>query len=327
MAIPTVSIVSPTAGPVSGLQLVVIGGTGFALPPAPPATGPVPTPPPSVSVVIGGRQATRVDVLSSTELHVITPALPAGVHDVVVQNNDAFGIPVSGETVTAVGAYTARRPDFRSKCWSVERVMRQLVLLLREQVLDNTVVTTHTDYDGSPTDGENVVEVAVLPAVVVGGPTLTENRFYADTASRTEGGPGGVVRQLPIAWTGDAVFTIAAISDSTVELLGITQALVAVAERFPLLELLRDPDDQTKGYIRYELEMPLDAGPRVVSTPSNSNVRMSVCSVVVRGIELALPDDLVVGETAPVGETTSQTGAVDPDVHVDGGVVQFGPLV
>ncbi len=73
MAVPTISSVSPATGHSGGQTLLEIVGTGFALPAAPAATGPVAVAPPSVTVTVGGRAATGVAVVSATTIYCLTP--------------------------------------------------------------------------------------------------------------------------------------------------------------------------------------------------------------------------------------------------------------
>ena len=96
MSPPTVSLVSPSTGPVAGGQSVTITGTGF--------TG-------ATGVTIGGSAATGVTVVSDTQITATTPAHAAGSASVVVTtaagSNAAntlytYAVPVSPPTVSLV---------------------------------------------------------------------------------------------------------------------------------------------------------------------------------------------------------------------------------
>jgi hypothetical protein len=85
-AVPTVTGITPFAGPVTGSQSVTIAGTNFI-------TGT------SLGVTIGGNAATNVVVVNPTTITATTPANTAGAKNVVVTIGD-------GQTATDAGAYT-----------------------------------------------------------------------------------------------------------------------------------------------------------------------------------------------------------------------------
>ena len=97
MSIPSIDSISPNAGPTAGNLLVEVLGAGFQLP----AGGS-----PSVGVLVGGRPAREVRVVSSRQLTCIVPPGNAGPVDVVVQNLDATGAPLPDEAATESGAFT-----------------------------------------------------------------------------------------------------------------------------------------------------------------------------------------------------------------------------
>lgn len=57
MTVPTITTVTPSAGPTGGRTLIHVVGTGFRLPDPPPSTGVVPVPGPTVRVDIDGTRA------------------------------------------------------------------------------------------------------------------------------------------------------------------------------------------------------------------------------------------------------------------------------
>ncbi|MCX6102314.1 MAG: IPT/TIG domain-containing protein [Proteobacteria bacterium] len=85
-AVPTVTSISPTSGPVAGDTLVTVTGTRFLS---------------GVGVRIGGAACTLLTLKSSTSLTCTTPPGTAGAQDVVVTNSDTqFGTLPLGYTYT-----------------------------------------------------------------------------------------------------------------------------------------------------------------------------------------------------------------------------------
>ena len=85
-AVPTVTSISPTSGPVAGATLVTVTGTRFLS---------------GVGVRIGGAACTPLTLNSSTSLTCTTPPGTAGAQDVVVTNSDTqFGTLPLGYTYT-----------------------------------------------------------------------------------------------------------------------------------------------------------------------------------------------------------------------------------
>jgi hypothetical protein len=82
---PSINSVMPPKGGVAGGTTVTIGGANFK---------------DGAKVTVGGQPATGVKFLDANALSAVTPALPAGAHDVVVTNPD-------GQSVTSGGAFTA----------------------------------------------------------------------------------------------------------------------------------------------------------------------------------------------------------------------------
>lgn len=70
---PSVTSVSPTAGPKGGGSVVIVTGTGFAS---------------GAEVFFGGAKASSVAFVSATQLNATTAASPAGTFDVIVTNPD-----------------------------------------------------------------------------------------------------------------------------------------------------------------------------------------------------------------------------------------------
>lgn len=340
MAVPTISSLSPTSGVTGGRFLVVVQGTNFQLPAAPPATGPAPKPPASVRAWLVAADSTlteveRVDVVSATQLHVLVPSHDPGVVALRVDNVDASGTTIPGETVTLANALTLRRPMLSGEAATAERILarvvRTLLRAVKREVMENVALTVHTDFDATPADGLNTIEIAELPSLVFVGPQLTNNRFYSSNVPRQVTVPGGFATLRPSRCV-DVGFNLLAASESVLELLNIQQEVAAFFERNPYLYVQRDPADASAGRVRYELALTSD--PQSGNTPNESNVRQFSAALVVRGVDLDDPN-MVVRRTAPIeevvltpGTATSGTGA-GGDVLVGDGTtdpVTGGPL-
>ena len=84
-ASPVVTGVSPNTGPVAGGTSVVISGTGF--------TG-------STGVAFGTVQAASFSVVSDTTINAVTPAVTAGVADVLVTTPAGVSVASAADQIT-----------------------------------------------------------------------------------------------------------------------------------------------------------------------------------------------------------------------------------
>ena len=307
MAVPTISNVSPDAGPSRGRVLITVEGTGFREPPAPPLTGPTTSPGPTVKVEFGSVEADRVWVVSSTELLVRTPAKEPGVHDITVTNLDDDGDPIAGETVTEASSYTTSLPDLTAST-VLTRVMRTLILEMRKQVLSNTKAIVHSEYDEDTGDLLSIIPTAELPALVVIGPRLRQNRFYS-TNETDEKDLGALVGQIRPKRTEDLIFTVVGASDNTTELTNLLAHFTDFLQLNIYLRMDRDEADPSAGQVQYEMEF--EAEPSAASEANASNIRYFTSDLVIRGVDVE-PGDMVVGKVAEMADYVP-AGSVDPE--------------
>ncbi len=305
MAAPTITGFEPAAGPTGGLTLVEVQGSGFRLPPVPPATGPTPPPRPTVEVLVGGRRAADVRVRASDRLSFLSPAHDAGAVDVAVRNLDDDGVPIPGEEATLPGGFTyeARRLAVES---DLTRLVRTLLRELKRQVHPNVSLTVQTDFDSETGDELHLTELASLPGLVLVGPGLAENRFYSlNQAPEVPAGDGTALRRR-VPYTVDLGFTLVGVADHTTELLNLMAAAQLFFHRNKYLEMDRDPANPLSGAVRFEMDFTPDGDLRVTSQPNESNVRSFSGSFVVRGFDLedlaGIPGDAVVERTAPTDD-------------------------
>ncbi len=301
MPIPSISSVTPSRGPTAGHLLVELAGGGFDPQTVQPdaATGP------SVRVLIGHRAAQNIRVLGDDRLTCIVPAGDPGPADVTVQNLDATGAPLPGEMAIAPDAFTYVRQPLAVEA-DLTRLVRAVLQELKRQVLDNVVLTVHTDFDADVGVELHLATIAHLPALVLMGPELAEDRFFSlNQQPEFATGPGQFV-QRRVPYTVDLGFTVIGVSDHTTELLNLMAATQLFFHRNPYLELDRDPADPDAGRVRYEMDVARDGDLRVTSQPNTSNVRSFSGRVVVRGFDLedlaGFPDEGVVSRGTVAGD-------------------------
>lgn len=287
MAVPVLQSIQPTQGPTSGGDVVLMRATQLA---------------PRVRVSFGSVQAqvlAQHEEVSAFSLQVRTPAHPDGVVDVRLENLDAAGNPIPGEAAVLAAAYRYRRPVLVQEA-TLTRLVRQLLRELKRQVLENVSLSVNLDFDDTPEDGLDVIALGKLPSVVLTGPRLRPNRFYASNVpvERVVAGPSGLdlQRQRP-PLTVDVEFSVTGASTSTIELLNLSTSLAAFFNRTRWLELLRDPGQPDAGTVRWEMDA---LGELRTDLDGKDSVRAFSWGLVIRGFDLdeGLPLDLgrAVGE-------------------------------
>lgn len=309
MAVPSITSVTPSSGPTGGSLLVEIAGSGFRLPDPPPATGPAPASAPSVGVAVGGRPARDVRVIDAGRLSCIVPPGDAGPADVVVQNLNASGAPIAGEQASAAGAFTYVLHPLTPEA-DLTRLVRTLLQELKRQVLVNVVLTVHTDFDPETGDELHLAQLAQLPALVLVGPELAEDRFFSlNQLPETSAGPNTFERRR-VPYTVDLGFTLVGVSDHTTELLNLMAATQLFFHRNNYLAMPRDPANPDAGSVRYEMDFTPDGDLKVTSQPNESNVRSFSGRFVVRGFDIenlaGLAGGDVVERGAPVDDVALQ---------------------
>jgi hypothetical protein len=303
MSIPSITSISPISGPTAGSLLIEVLGAGFQLP-----AGTAP----SVRVLFGSRPAREVRVVSSGQLSCLVPPGRTGPADVVVQNLDTAGAPIAGEEAVAPGAFTYVPQPLAVEA-DLTRLVRTLLHELKRQVIDNVVLTVHTDFDAGVGAELHLAQIARLPGLVLVGPELTENRFFSINQLPEVPTEPGQFAQRRVPYTVDLGFTVIGVSDHTTELLNLMAAAQLFFHRNPYLELDRDPADPGAGRVRYEMAVGRDGELKVTSQPNESNVRSFSGRFVVRGFDL---EDL----PGSPGEGVVARGVVANDVVVPGPV-------
>lgn len=270
-------------GPTLGGRLIDIAGTGFRVPGPPSEIGPTSPPRPTMLVVIGGRPASDVRVLSAEHLTCCVPIGDPGAAAVVVTSLDDLGAPLPDETAVALDAFQYHRPSLTLES-DLTRLVRTVIQALARGVVDNVVLTVHTDFE----EGADVhlANLAKLPGLVLIGPELGENRLFStNVLPEVADGEGGYTRRRA-PYTVDLTFVLVGVATHTTELLNLASATQLFLARTTYLEMARDPARPEEDFVRYELAVPPDGAVKVTSAPNESNVRSLSARFIVRGFDL-----------------------------------------
>lgn len=258
--VPSIYSVTPTEGLASGRERVSITGWGFALPQ--PGAGAVPT----VRVLFDGVPAPAVLVFTSTSLMAVTPEyrghpsnLPAVV-DVTVQNLNALGEPVAGESFTLVGGWTFRRHELTHLSLAEAKnppgltwLCRQLLLELRRGLVDEVVLSATADYSTDP--ALQVTAVSRLPCVVLDGPEIRDSPRYAYQGQQpVETVEGDAVTVSAPVLPRDLLFGILLLARNKPEALNLQTVAMRYFERRPTFAFTPEPSATERLAVRWYLE-------------------------------------------------------------------------
>lgn len=282
MAIPTITSITPDLGHTGGGALVEIIGTNFRVPTVqvPVAGEPVPVAPPSIEVEFGGVASPKIQFISDTRIFVVTPEVDEANVDVVLRNIDDLGVPIPTEEVTATDGFSYRRPQLHVASELVT-VIRSLILTLRRQIHPNVTLTVHTDFDDTTADLLNIAKLASIPALVLQGPKLEENRFYSlnQLDCEVSGSDPDEFFTKREPFTCDVIFEYLGVSNLKVEHLNLSNAIVAF---FRKNKFVTQPSTGRQ----VELEFETGAQPRAVPRSNDDNLRTFRGSFLIRGFDL-----------------------------------------
>lgn len=283
MAVPAITSVTP-AVIFTGGQIVVVEGTNFQLPYPPPldVNGALPTPPPTMTVTVGGRQCRNVRVLSATQVECLTKPVDPGVLTVVVQNLDVGGAIIPGESASASGLLTARRADLALAA-DLTRLEVALILELRRQVIASTHKTTAVDYDDTPNAVVDVPDIADLPTLTIQGPQIVEDRDYVyDLTPTVVVGDTFVRRRTPKAL--NLTYRFVAMDNKQARNMNLMALMFQFLQNNPFIELQRHESDPSKGTLKYELAQVGEV--TTFTGSSSSDIRGFSGSLVIRGFQV-----------------------------------------
>lgn len=328
MAVPLIVSVLPAVGPTGGQNLVTITANNLREPPDPPAIGKTSgVLPETVRVEFGAERATSVRVISKGKLTCLAPINDPGLVDLTVTNLDDNGVPIAGETVTRTDGYEYVRPNLTLED-DYTRLVRTFMRELRRQVIDEVVLTTHTDFDDQTADFQSITNIAKMPAIILVGPDIVENRFFSTNEKQViDNGDGTFdIRRSP--YTVDLAFECVGVAELTVQKLNLAAAFTKFINRNKYLRMDRDPDNLALGRVRYEMDFEDEAGePSATDRLNDSNVRAFSGNIIIRGFDLedlaGVAEDMLVERTTEIaGFTFEEPVGIDP---VTGAAQASGP--
>jgi hypothetical protein len=257
---PNISDISPSEGSPLGGDIVRIIGQNFG---------------PQVAVYFGGFPAAVIALRREIRgpnmvLDVRTGRGRPGVVEVHVQNIKD-GQPVPGESASAPDAFRYRKSYLGSETPLLDLV-RELLHNIRESVLDNSTISTAIEYSEAfiGKDAE-VLPVTQLPALILAGPQLEENRFYSLNTTQ-DVVVGSEIRRKSPPITVDLVFSLIGASRSTKEILNLATHTIQWASR-------------QRWVVIQDRRWEMDTRGRV-STSTGRELRTFHAEIVVRGFDL-----------------------------------------
>ena len=188
-SVPTISSITPASGPVRGGDKVVLVGTNFRMAPLNAPSGYTSSAEQqTISVKFDGVRAAYAAAASATVAHAVVPewrgsyklAFPLAV-DVRLANLDDAGVEIPTENVTKALAFQYTRPSFSAECY-FQRVVREMIKMLRRNLSANVHLTMDKNYTDNPTDHERLL--ASAPVFHVVGPRVVES--FIDTQRKLE---------------------------------------------------------------------------------------------------------------------------------------------
>lgn len=304
-------------GPTMGGALVEIYGGGFRLA-SRDSTNRASTAKP-VDVLFGGVPAPRIAVARSNLIRVVTPecGIPltggspepgVGFVDVEVRNLDDAGAPIPGESAVVPSGYAYFRPRLDSLAKGyVTRLVEAVIDQLRRHVLLNTLTHQALDFDPNTGDAFGLIDNATLPALVLIGPRLVENRLQSIRGSQTIDParvPGlppeerHMIATMPytvdlsfdlLGMTGSGRYddTGASVSEGgRVGLLNLMDTVITYMRRRPLITLDRDPADPARGQVSFELQFSNQNSLPSVEDNASGDVHTFRSQIVVQGVHV-----------------------------------------
>ncbi len=212
--------VHPIAGPTTGGNIVRFSGEGFD----------------TRTVVLFGNAAAPKVLVDDTACYVHAPPQIAG--PVLVSVCNAAGCAHVAQP------YTYTKPALGTES-PLTRLIRTLLQNLKSHFHDNTSMTVDVDASDPALrsdEGEGVSMLARLPALVLGGPDVRENRVMSRNTGSEAADTRGNIFVYGVPYTVDLTFTLTGASHSTVEMFNMLDAATTYLHQMKCVSMPRDPE-------------------------------------------------------------------------------------
>lgn len=290
MAAPVIHSIQPAEGPAAGRTLVCILASNLK-PQEPAAPGTFIPPPLTTRVLFGDAEASDVQVFNKSKLTCITPPAKPGAVDVQVINLDP------DEPATAAAGFEYKRPDLMAVT-EIDHVSEALRGRFSDQVLENTLLSQDSDYDGFPQDMLDRAQTATLPSIVLAGPRMPVNLFFSEYTRRQEALAAGEALIKRPAYTVDLRFDVFVFARTRKQQLALAVALMANINKRRILDVAQNSEDPAAGTVEFDLDFEGGGELRAIQRPNISNLSSLAGEIVVRGVRIenepGFPDDLAV---------------------------------
>jgi hypothetical protein len=292
VTIPTLASVSPSSGLTTGGGLVWLNGSGFRLPPVPPVGHTNTREQQTVGVWFAGVRAPWAAAASATRALAQVPEWKgapdlAGPFALAVRlaNLDDAGAEIPTENVTLPNGYSVDRPNLAPEPY-FQRVARALIHALKRNLHANVALTLGRDYDAATGDPARLP--ATLPAIYLAGPHVSVARRDAYNREDPVADPvtPHAFTRVREAVAVDLTFDLSLWADNPRHLMALTQAMLLMFRQVRFLEVLRDPATPALGSYSYELDLPWDSYPDLVTDPNRDDLVGIRAACIVRGVQV-----------------------------------------
>lgn len=306
MAVPSITLITPDAAVADGTELAYVTGADFA---------------DNVEVRFGEAVAEVLGVIDEGPDRVALVRVPKfepdpgddpntadpGLVDVSIQNLDVGGLPVPGEVDVSADAFTMTRTPTTQPS-DLSRLIGQLILLLRREVVSRVTPGVAVDFDPDTGDGIRVVEVASTPAIILAGPKMTPAPIWRQQDLREEVVPVGPADVLETRSPGLAYhleFALNLVTEAGAKrqlhnMIGAVGRFLNANRRLSMLKVDGDPDSGT-------LRWPMVAGQVRTTMSTDQRPNVAVWEVTILGVQIdsgrplnrsRVVDDVVVEDEA-----------------------------
>jgi hypothetical protein len=274
----SITAIEPEGGHTLGGNVVKVCGTGMRG---------------DTRVLFGGAPG-RIQLVDPDGCYVAAPPHGAGWVNVEVVS--------AGQRCEALDGYRYVRAVLTAES-DLTRLVRTLLRNLKGNLLDATNITVDVEYGGPAGSDGTMMALAGLPALVLTGPDLRENRVLGQQVPvELQDGDGRLV-QYPRPYTVDLSFTLTGASSHTVEVLNLLSAVVNYLDGAGSVSMLRDPNFPRLGEVSWQLEL---VGEVRTHLDSPEGVKSFTLGFLLRGFDLSssYPNRVVANVESVCVETT-----------------------